>query len=114
MNGQMGDMMKNRMPSSMTVNHCLSEEDVKEPNANFFGGDDSGNCTYQEFDRSGNTMKIRMTCTPQEGMMSTVAMDGEFSSDSFTMTMDNTTTGSPMGDVVMKGTITGRRVGDCS
>lgn len=114
LSADMKDMMMKQMSSGMTFNHCLTQDDVEKPNADFFGGDDNGDCTYQEFDRSGNTMKIRMTCTPDQGVTSTIAMDGEFSGDSFTMNMDNTTTGNPMGDMVMKGTMSGRRIGDCS
>ncbi len=109
----MEDMVKQQMGSGITTSRCMTEEEVNRPNADFFGGEKQQNCTYEEFDRSGNRMTLRMTCDAGNGAKANVAMDGEFGSDSFELQLDNTVTGSPAGDVTMKGTISGKRIGDC-
>ena len=109
----MRSMVAENMGGGITTKSCMTEEEVNRPDADFFGGEEQDNCTYDEFDRSGNKMTLRMTCDAGEGATAKVAMDGEFGEESFTLTMDNTVTGTQAGDMTMKGTVTGRRIGDC-
>ena len=109
----MQDMLKQQMGSGVTTTTCMTQEEAEKPNADFFGGEGQDNCTYEEFDRSGNKMTLRMTCDAGNGGTAKVAMDGEFGADSFSLSMDNTMSGGPTGDVTMKGTVSGRRLGDC-
>ena len=109
----MQDMVKGQVGSGVTVNNCLTEEEANRPKPDFFGSENQQNCTYQEFDRSGNRMTLRMTCDAGQGGTATIAMQGQFAADSFELDIDNTVSGTPMGDMSMKGTVSGRRVGDC-
>ena len=110
----MQDMIAGQMGKSITTTSCITQDEADKPDAEFFGGEKNENCDYEEFDRTGNKLKLRMTCTTDDGGTAKVAMDGDFGGDSFTMTMANTISGSQAGDVTMKGKITGRRIGDCS
>lgn len=109
----MKDMVRQNMGGKVTSTSCMTQEEAEKPDADFFGGEGQDDCTYEEFDRSGNKMKLRMTCDAGNGGTAKVAMDGEFGADRFTLKMDNTVSGGQMGDVKMKGTISGRRLGDC-
>ena len=109
----MQEMVKNNMGSGITSTRCLAEDEVREPDANFFGGEASNGCSYDEFDRSGNRMTMKVTCQIPQGGTSTTAMEGQFGADSYTLAIDGKVTGMPTGDVTMKGTISGRRIGDC-
>ena len=109
----MQDMVKQNMGSGVTTTSCMTEEEANQPNADFFGGEGNDDCTYEEFDRTGNRMTLRMTCDAGNGGTAKVAMDGEFNAESFTLNMDNQVSGTPAGDVNMKGTVSGRRIGDC-
>ena len=40
-------------------------------------------------------------------------MDGKFQAETYTMNIDQSTEGTPMGAVKMTGKIDGKRVGDC-
>ena len=40
-------------------------------------------------------------------------MDGRFEGETYSMTMEQKTSGTPMGEMTMKGHIEGRRIGDC-
>ena len=105
--------MSQHMGQKVTTTSCMTQEEAERPNADFFGGQDNEDCTYEEFDVSGGNMTLRMTCKAGEGGTAKVAMDGEFGAESFTLTMDNQVSGTPAGDMSMKGTVTGRRIGDC-
>ncbi|NCP19901.1 MAG: DUF3617 domain-containing protein [Erythrobacter sp.] len=110
----MKDMIAREMGQSFTTTSCITQDEADRPNADFFGGEKNDNCTYDEYDRSGGNLKLRMTCTTGEGGTAKIAMDGEFDEDRFALTMDNTIAGTQAGDVSMKGTVTGKRVGDCA
>jgi len=110
---EMKDMFKRNMGSGITSTQCLTEEDMEEPSAEFFGAQQQEGCSYEEFDRSGNRMTIKMTCEVPGGGVSKTALEGEFSDDSYTLDIDGTFAGGPTGDVTMKGTISGKRIGDC-
>jgi len=109
----MKDMLAEQMGSAITSTSCITQEEADKPNAGFFGGEKNDNCTYEEFDRTGSKMTLRMTCATDNGGTAKVAMDGEFAEESFSLTMDNTVTGTQAGEVTMKGTVTGKRIGDC-
>ncbi len=111
--GNMKDMLRQQMGGKITTTTCMTEEEAKKPDPDFFSGEDEDSCTYDEFDRSGNKMTLRMTCEGGGGGTTKVAMDGEFGAEKFTLSMDNSVTGGQMGKVRIKGTVTGRRLGDC-
>jgi len=110
----MADMMKGQMGQGMTITHCLTEEDVKEPSPEMFRNAGQDNCTFQEYDRSGNTMRMRMSCDSQGGGKVNVAMTGEFGAEAYTLNIDNNMTGGPQGDMSRKGIMSARRIGECS
>lgn len=110
----MADMIKGQMGQGMTVTHCLTEEDVQEPTPEMFSGEGQDNCRFEEFDRSGNNMRMRMTCDSEGGGKVNIAMDGEYGAEAYRMDMDMNSTGGPQGDMAMKGAITARRIGECS
>ncbi|WP_375290261.1 DUF3617 domain-containing protein [Qipengyuania sp.] len=109
----MRDMMRSRMENAITSEQCLTEEEASRPSPEFFGSEDQKDCRYDEFDRSGNRMTLRMTCQAGEGGTVNVAMDGDFGEESFSLDFDNEVTGNPMGRIIIKGSVSGKRIGDC-
>ncbi len=107
------EMMQRQMGSSFTTKACLTEADVEQPDPEFFGGQQNDDCTYDKFERSGDTMEMAMTCEAGNGGVTTIAMTGTFGEDEYSMEMDNKVSGTPMGDMTMKGKMTARRLGDC-
>ena len=110
MKGMMGGMAR----SAFTVSSCLNEEDLASPDADFFSMDGQENCTFEEFERLGNRMNIKMTCDAEEGGKAKISMQGEFEDDAYSLEMENRITGMPIGDMTMKGRVMARRLGDCS
>lgn len=99
--------------NEMSVKSCLTKEQAEKPGADFFGGDAGSNCTFQQLDRSGNKISVQMTCKPQGGITIANKMQGSFEGETYAMTMEQKTSGTPMGDMTMKGRIEGKRIGDC-
>ncbi|MFN3451861.1 MAG: DUF3617 domain-containing protein, partial [Sphingorhabdus sp.] len=62
---------------------------------------------------SADGMKIAMTCKPGGPMVIKSKMDGKFQAQTYTMNIEQSTEGTPMGAVKMTGKIEGKRVGDC-
>lgn len=54
-----------------------------------------------------------MTCKPGGAMTIKSKMDGKFAAETYTMNIEQSTEGTPMGAVKMTGKIDGKRVGDC-
>ena len=105
--------MTKAMGSGMSVRSCLTKEQAEKPGADFFGGDAGANCSFEQLNRSGNKMSVQMTCKPEGGMVIASKMDGSFEAESYAMTMEQKTSGTPMGEMTMKGKIEGKRTGDC-
>ncbi|WOE75798.1 DUF3617 domain-containing protein [Alterisphingorhabdus coralli] len=101
---QMGNVPAQKM--------CVTEEMAANPGAGMFGGAEESGCTMDKLERSGSDMEVAMTC--KVGEMSVVSnMEGTMEAESYTMNIEQTMTGGPTGDMKMKGTVEGKRVGDC-
>jgi hypothetical protein len=73
-----------------------------------------GNCTFNKFDVSGETISADMQCTGDDGLTSHVLMSGTMTqtSSDMTMTMDHAMEG--VGQVRMKMHLKSERTGDCA
>ena len=110
---EMQGMVKGMLGQKITDTTCRTDEESAQLDEEFFKNTQNGECTTQEFDRSGNSLKVRMTCTPPTGGEAKVAVDGTFGEEEFRMTMTSDADGGELGAISMKGEITGRRIGDC-
>jgi hypothetical protein len=110
---EMQGKMKEQLGKGMTQASCLTQAQVDKPGGDFFGAPPEANCTFDELGRSGNTMKVAMTCKPGGNMTVKSKMDGKFAAETYTMTIEQSTDGTPMGAVKMTGRIDGKRLGDC-
>ncbi len=109
-------MMTERMAKGFTVKHCITEEQAKDPGAEMFGQKEDSGCKMESLNRSGNNMKAKMSCDQPGGIKMTMDMDGDFSSNGYTMQINQQMSGVPgVGEegMTMKGTITAKRLGDC-
>jgi hypothetical protein len=105
--------MKEQMGKGMTQQSCLTKAQVEKPGGDFFGAPPEANCTFDEINRSNNAMRVSMTCKPGGKMTIKSTMDGKFAAESYTMDIQQSTEGTPMGAVKMTGKIAGKRLGDC-
>jgi hypothetical protein len=105
--------MKEQMGKGMIQKSCLTQKQVDKPGGDFFGAPAEANCTFEELKRTGDSMKVAMTCKPAGNMTIKSKMDGKFAAETYTMNINQNTEGTPMGTVKMTGKIEGKRVGDC-
>jgi hypothetical protein len=105
--------LKEQIAKGTTSKSCMTKEQAQKPGADMFGSPDSANCTFAKFDRSGNKMSIDMTCKPAGTIVLKSKMDGSFAAEEYSMVMEQKMEGLPTGPITMKGTIEGRRLGDC-
>ncbi len=105
--------IKEQIAKGATSKSCLTKEQTDKPGGDLFGSPEGSNCTFAKFDRSGNKMSIEMTCKPAGPMVLKSKMEGSFGAEEYSMTMEQGMEGLPTGPITMKGTIEGRRLGDC-
>lgn len=113
MGEQEAQMMRSFMSNGITSTTCMTEEDIKEPDPEMFGGDNDNDCTFDQFDRRGNAVAMKLTCKGDEGGVVKTALDGEFGAEAYSMKLETNVTGGDAGNMSMKGTLTARRLGDC-
>ena len=106
--------MLKAMGSGVTVKSCLTKEQASNPGAEFFGSAKGSNCSVRSREVSGNAVSILMTCKPDGKTVIESKMTGTFSENSYTMDVNQKTTGTPMGDLVTAGDVEGKWLGECA
>jgi hypothetical protein len=101
------------MGNGITVKNCVTKEQSKKPGAEFFGSPNSSNCAMNTMDVSGDRMSVKLTCKPDANAVIENSMNGTFADDSYSMDVQQKTSGTPMGDLITAGKIDGKRLGDC-
>jgi hypothetical protein len=112
---QAAAQMKQMMARAHNVESCLTPEEAKKPDPNFFSGKDSG-CRYDNFTMAGGKIDMTMRCSGghAKGASSTMHMSGTYAPDEYHMAMENLTeTGTKVGAMTMKMRIDAKRVGEC-
>ncbi|WP_265569860.1 DUF3617 domain-containing protein [Sphingomicrobium nitratireducens] len=94
-----------------TFSVCLTEEDVKQPDEDFFTGADS-DCTYENFSLKGGKMNAKMRCT-SGGAIQDMTMSGTYDADNYAIDVSTLASGTP-GGMSMDMAIRAKRVGDCA
>lgn len=105
--------MKAEMAEGMTQRSCLTKAQVEKPGMEFFGAPAEANCTFSDLDRATDSVKITMACKPSGPIVVKSKMDGKFGAETYSMNVEQSTEGTPMGAIKMTGKIEGKRVGDC-
>lgn len=101
------------MGNGITVKNCVTKEQSEKPGAEFFGSPNSSNCAINAMDVSGGQMSVKLTCKPDGKAVIESSMDGTFADESYSMNIEQKTSGTPMGDLITAGKIDGKRLGDC-
>ena len=105
------DSMKGKKTNSKS---CMTEEQAKNPGAEFFAAQEKTDCEVKKFNMSGGAISSEMACTNMGGSPGnmSMAMDGQYGPSSYDMNMKMNG-----GAAGMKMNITakssGKRVGDC-
>lgn len=106
--------MKEGLAKGEVITSCLTPEQAKKPSAEFFARDNK-DCRYDHFSMANGRIDARMQCK-SGGSTVDATMAGQFSSDSYQMTMTSKSAGAadqPMSAHKMTMKIDSRRTGEC-
>ena len=97
------------------LEYCLSKAETEKGFAEMFKKGAQGDCTYDRFDASANTIDAVMTCKAGEGGSARMAMNGTVSStgSKVTVNVEQKNDKSPMGNANIAMELETRRIGDC-
>ena len=95
-----------------TSESCLTEEDAKRPNEDFFAGKDN-NCRYEHFTMGGGKIDAKMRCSADGGASQVMEMAGTYSPESYQMRMATRTEGAGTPGMTMKLKVDSTRIGAC-
>lgn len=105
------ERMRSMLSQTRSVESCLTPEQARQPNANFFSGNDQ--CRYDTFTMTGGKIDAVMRCEHQ-GTTQVMEMEGTYSPTSYEMHMRSVTEGGPGGETMtMQMKVAAERVGEC-
>jgi hypothetical protein len=103
-------------PRGQTAEVCLSEEDVRKPNAKLFAGDAPKDCRFETFEMGDGVMKSVMACTrPEDGSKVRISTDGSYAPEAYkvkTSMVANAAPGSGQ-SMTISSEVQGKWVGQC-
>lgn len=107
---QVISQMKAMVAQTHASETCLTPEEVKQPKAHFFSGNE--NCRYDHFTMGKGKIDAVMRCE-QGGSAQVMQMTGTYSPDSYRMKMQ-TTGGAAGKSMTMRMSVNAKRVGACT
>ncbi|OCC25005.1 hypothetical protein MB02_06095 [Croceicoccus estronivorus] len=110
--------MKAMMSAQQTQTHefCLTADDVEKGYKEMIKKSSEGNCSFDRFDASSNTLDAQMTCDMGQGTKASMTMNGTTSATGSNMVMDinHSAPQIPGGEMHTKMEVTNERIGECS
>lgn len=114
----MADQMKLTMASKPGSEACMTKDDARKPNSDFFTGKQAQNCRYDHFKMGDGKIDAKMRCTAGGGIQ-LMTMAGDYGPDEYhmamttSMEMPKSVAAAGMGSMTMKMKVEGKRIGDC-
>ena len=105
------DSMKGKVTTSKS---CITEEEAKNPGAQFFAAQEKTNCEVKKFSMSGGAVSSEMACNNMGGGPGnmTMTMDGDYGPSNYEMTM-NMKGGAAGMKMDISAKSNGKRIGKC-
>jgi hypothetical protein len=113
MASQMKQMMAQNQPKAFKS--CLTPEDVKKPDEDFFAGQNKG-CRYDRFTMGNGKIDAVMRCGGDQATQ-VMQMAGTYSPDAYQMQMSNKVEAAAkgaQGSMAMRVRVDAKRVGECT
>jgi hypothetical protein len=97
------------------LEYCLTKADTEKGFGEMFKKGAQGDCTYDRFDASANTIDAIMTCKAGEGGTARMTMNGTVSStgSKVNVNVEQKNDKSPMGNANIAMELETTRIGDC-
>ena len=112
--GTSAAMLEQMKAQKTTSKSCITEEQAKNPGAEFFAAQDKINCEVKKFDMSGGAIDSAMSCKNMGGGPGNMdmAMTGQYGPSSYDMKMEMVAGAAGM-KMNISAKSTGKRIGDC-
>lgn len=107
---QQAEQMKRMVEQSHTTETCLTPDEARQPQGDFFGGNE--NCRYDHFRMGSGKIDAEMRCT-QAGATQVMEMAGTYSPEAYQMRMKSRAEGAGEG-MTMQMKVEAKRVGECT
>lgn len=109
---QVREQMKGMLAGQQSYESCLTPEQAKRPNEDFFAGQDN-QCRYEHFKMGDGKIDARMRCS-QSGMSQVMELAGTYTTDAYQLRMSTKTeaAGAASG-MSMRMRVDSKRVGEC-
>lgn len=106
---QMERAMAAQQPNDL--NRCVTPDDARKPNEDFFAGQDSS-CRFAHFTMGKGRIDVQMVC-PQSAGTQISNVNGTYSPTSYSMDVSTLMSGGEQSGALMKMHVDARRIGDC-
>lgn len=116
MTGPMAQQAKTMFGGTGHVSEfCLTPDEAKKGREEFLKRTAEGNCKYERFKATGDTVEAVMVCQTGEGMSARSEIKGSFTAtrSDLTLKTQSQVPGAPGGGMSMDARITSERIGDC-
>lgn len=117
MTGPMAEQAKTMFGGTgQTSEFCLTPDDAKKGQEEFYKRTAEGDCKYEKFSATGGTIDAIMVCQTGKGMTARTEMKGTFSPvrSDLTLKTHSQVPGAPGGGMSMDARIVSERIGDCT
>ncbi len=102
-----------RQQPPQTDTQCITPEQATNMDGGIFAPQNNENCENMTADMSGGELAFSATCAvPGAGSME-MTLDGTYDRETINADMEMVMAQTPMGQITMRGTMTGERTGDC-
>lgn len=109
----MGPIMESMKGQTFTDKECMTEEQAKNPQEEFFNAQEGQECTYDTFSLAGGNIDMAMSCKGKDGTGGTIRAKGTYTATTYNMNMTIQSEGAQGGDVTISAKSTAKRVGEC-
>ncbi len=102
-----------KMSKAASGTSCLNAQEAKQPPADFFGGGVKKACKYRNFTAQDTQVKIGLSCEMDGMAIADMDLSGQVSAENSALYVAADLRLPMIGKVGLKGTSTGRYLGDC-
>lgn len=106
-------MMESMKGQSSTSSECMTPEQAKNPQEEFFNKQEGQECSYERFSLAGGNIDMAMQCKGNNDAGGTITATGTYTPTTYTMEMTIASNSKQAGDVTIIAKSTAKRIGEC-
>ena len=103
----------NDISQRLSGKSCLSAKQARKPDANFFAGGQSNDCSYQKFHIAGDQLDLTVSCSMKSMATITINMNGTVGADETDLDIKPALRLPLIGEITLQGKAKGQYLGAC-